>query len=476
MPHREFRRDQVFLLPPSLDDFLPADHPARFVAEFVEDRLSELDIDSLPAAEGRPSYPPALLLCCWLYGFMTKVRSSRALERACTENVAFMWLTGLERPDHNTLWRFYKRYRQAMRPLFQQTVHLAIRMNLVDFALQAVDGTKIAAAAADRRTLRRPALAALREQVETEITALEAENAAEEHDAHGPSWRLPEGLTDRKRLRKQIDAATKQLEAEAARTTVNLTDPDAGTMKGAHGFLTGYNAQAVADSKTGILVGLEVMTNAADQVQLVPMLAEVQATAERLPTELVADTGYYSGANLAAAAGQGVSFFTPVRPPSNPTQDPAWRYHRSHFRYDPLTDTYTCPEDKPLVRVATWYVDDQPLHRYRGQVCDDCPMRAACTQNIRGRELLRHPWDDAVLAHRDRMATAMATARLRVRRQLIEPVFGIIKEQLGLRRFLLRGREGVRAEWLLTGAAYNLRKLYRYGWQPRVQGTLGCPA
>src|ERR1700724_2143314 len=113
MPHREFRRDQVFLLPPALDDFLPVDHPARLVAEFVDGRLPRLGLDAPPAADGRPSYPPALLLCCWLYGFMTRVRTSRKLERACTENVAFMWLTGFQRPDHNTLWRFYKRHRDA---------------------------------------------------------------------------------------------------------------------------------------------------------------------------------------------------------------------------------------------------------------------------------------------------------------------------------------------------------------------------
>lgn len=464
MPHREFRRDQVYLLPPALDDFLPPNHPARYVAAFVADRLPAAGIDPLPAVEGRPSYPPGLLLSCWLYGFMTRVRSSRELERACTENVAFMWLTGVQRPDHNTLWRFYKRYRASMHRLFQQTVHVAVTMGLVDFALQAVDGTKIAAAAADRKTLRRPALEALRRHVETEIADLEAQNAAEA-EAGDPTWWLPEELTDRQRLRERIEAALGRLEAEPARTTVNLTDPDAGLMKGGRGsYLTGFNAQAVADGKTGILVALDVMTNAADQAQLVPMLAALEETARRLPEELVADAGYYSGANVQAAQARGLTYYAPVQPPGQRVNDPAWPYHASHFRYNAATDTYTCPQGELLTYESNRPYRGTRTRLYRGRTCAGCPVRGDCTRDPRGRGLTRYPWEEAVAIHRARMATDTAKTRLRQRRQLIEPAFGLIKEQLGVRRFLLRGLRGVRAEWFLIGAAYNLRKLCRYGW------------
>jgi transposase len=468
MPYRESTpRGQGFLLPPALDDFLPQDHPARFIAEFVDGLdLTRLGLTVAAAAEGRPRYRPGSLLCCWLYGFMTQVRTCRQLERACTENVALMWLTGLERPDHNTLWRFYRDHRTAMRGLFRQTVRLAVGVEMVDFALYAVDGTKIGAAAAHRRTLNRDELAALEERVEASIAALEAQNSAEA--ATDPNWRLPRELKDRRRLRERIQEGLARLEAEPARSTVSLTDLDARTMRGAHGFLTGYNGQAMADGHRGILVAMDVTTGGADSPQLVPMLEEAQEMGERLPEGLVADGGYYSGANVVALEESGVTFFAPVQPPSNATPQPA--YYASQFHYDPTTDAYICPEGKPVPLVYITKRSGQERRVYRGQACATCPVRAACTSNPRGRTIERMPWADAVERHRAQMATAVATERMRQRRTLIEPAFGSLKEHLGLRRFLLRGLQAVQAEWLLAGSAYNLRKLYRYWWQPRRAG------
>jgi transposase len=466
MPYREVTsRDQVFLMPPTLDDFLPDDHPARFVAEFVDGLdLVALKLTVTAAVEGRPRYRPDLLLCCWLFGYMVHIRTSRQLERACTENVAFMWLTGFERPDHNTLWRFYRDRRKAMRKLFKQTVKLAVHMGMVAFALQAVDGTKIKAAAATRRTFTREELVALLVRVDASIDAMEAQNSAEA-EAEEPTWRLPEELRNRGRLRECIRDGLAKLDAEPGRTTVNLTDLDARRMREAHGFVTGYNGQAVADSRCGILVAMEVSTGRADTPRLVPMLIEAEAMGGQLPAEVVADGGYYSGANIAAAETLGVTLFAPVQPPSNATQQPA--YYASQFHYDPRTDTYTCPEGRLVTHVYTTKRSGQERRIYRGQECASCPVRAACTSNPRGRSIERMPWADAVERHRAHMATAVATERMRQRRTLIEPTFGSLKEHFGLRRFLLRGLDGVRAEWLLAGSAYNLRKLYRYWWRPQ---------
>ena len=131
MPFISYSRDQDGLLPPSLGELIPADHPVRFIAEVV-DQLpwDEVGISHLPKSEGKPSYPPQMLLAAWLYGFMTRTRSSRKLEQACRENLPMMWLTGLLHPDHSTLSRFYKQNRQAMRPLFKATVQLAVTSSM----------------------------------------------------------------------------------------------------------------------------------------------------------------------------------------------------------------------------------------------------------------------------------------------------------------------------------------------------------
>ena len=146
MPLRPMGREQMWMLPPTLDELLPLDHPARFVAEFVDalDRedWAELGVKIEGDSMGAPAYHPRALLSVWLYGFMTGVRSCRKLEAACRDQIPYLWLTGWQHPDHNTLWRFYRGHRQAMRKLFERTVRTAVTMKLVDLAVQAVDGTK----------------------------------------------------------------------------------------------------------------------------------------------------------------------------------------------------------------------------------------------------------------------------------------------------------------------------------------------
>ena len=156
MPLRPMNREQIWLLPPTLDELVPPDHPARFVAEFVDalddEGWAELGVAIEGERMGAPAYHPRALLSVWLYGFMTGVRSCRKLETACRDQIPYLWLTGWQRPDHNTLWRYYKRHRESMRHLLKRTVRTAISMDLVDMALQAVDGTKVAANASGDRT------------------------------------------------------------------------------------------------------------------------------------------------------------------------------------------------------------------------------------------------------------------------------------------------------------------------------------
>ncbi len=156
MPLRPVNREQAWLLPPALDELLAQDHPARFVAAFVDglprDTWSEMEIDLAGDPLVAPAYHPRVLLNVWLYGFMTGIRSSRKLEVACREQIPFLWLTGCQHPDHNTLWRFYQTHRQSMRRLLKCTVRVAVEVGLLDLAVQAVDGTKVAANAAGDQT------------------------------------------------------------------------------------------------------------------------------------------------------------------------------------------------------------------------------------------------------------------------------------------------------------------------------------
>ena len=159
MPLRDMDRERIWLLPPSLDELLPLDHPGRFVAEFVDalDKAgwAELGVEIDGDPRGAPAYHPRALLCVWLYGFMTGMRSCRKLEAACRDQIPYLWLTGWQHPDHNTLWRFYKAHRQAMRELFKRTAGTAVAMELVDLAVQGGGRVESGSQRDERQNLRR---------------------------------------------------------------------------------------------------------------------------------------------------------------------------------------------------------------------------------------------------------------------------------------------------------------------------------
>jgi transposase len=246
MPIRPLNREQAWLLPPTLDELLPLDHPARFVAELIDTldsaEWAELDVELDGERTGAPSYHPRGLLSVWVYGFMTGVRTTRKLEKSCLDQVPYLWLMGMQRPDHNTLWRFYRDHRQAMRKLLKKTVKTAVIMGLVTLAVQAVDGSKAAANAATDRTFDAEGLARLLARTDEAIKDLESKNEGGED---GVDDRLPKELATAEALREKIRQAMAQLESEEGLRRINLTDADAKLMKGRQGFLTGYNAQAM---------------------------------------------------------------------------------------------------------------------------------------------------------------------------------------------------------------------------------------
>jgi transposase len=202
---------ESFLFPPSLEDWVREDHPARFIREVVDALdLRELGFRMRDSEEGRPNYAPDLLLKVWLYGYLMRIRSSRGLERACRENVGLIWLTGMNEPDHNTLWRFFSENKKALRNVFKQVVRIALKAKLLGLVLHAVDGTKIIAHASRSGGLHKvnleKALRKLDQSIEEAMGKIETAEVEEQGE-----YRLPEELREKGQLREKIKAALEEM-------------------------------------------------------------------------------------------------------------------------------------------------------------------------------------------------------------------------------------------------------------------------
>lgn len=468
MPVRPLQRDQGWLLPRNLEELLSPEHPARFVGAYVDALALETwaEMGVRPSGEelGAPAYHPRLLLSVWLYGFMTGVRSSRKLETACREQLPYLWLTGLQTPDHNTLWRFYEEHREGMRLLLKHTVRTACAAGLVDLALQAVDGSKVAGSAAKDQIYNAGRLKRLLERTEAAIAGLEAQNRGGEE---APPARLPQELRQKQALAQKVREALARV-SEGER--INLTDPDAVLLKGKDGYIAGYNLQAVVSPLSETAGAGQLITAACasqdrgDHDLLLPMVAAAEANTGVMAQITLADAGYHSGANLAALAERGQTVLMPE------SQERALNkpYHKDGFRQDEDTDSYICPEGQVL-RYSTSRKDDKGgtvrVYRSSPGVCQACPAFGVCTTDqTRGRALAIGPDDALLKRQRVLMATSTAQARYKRRRETIEPTFGIIKEQQRGRRLLLRGLTNAWSEWSLLAVAFNLRTLARV-WQ-----------
>jgi len=451
--------DQIDLLPQCLEDWIPRDHPARFIREFVDAlELGELGFAERQSEEGRPSYAHDLLLKVWLYGYLARIRSTRELERACREHMGLLWLTGRHTPDHNTLWRFFRENRRALREVFRAGVRVAAAQGLIGMVCHAVDGTKIRAVASGRTMEKRKDLEKALAQVEKSIVEMEVAIEKAEKEEAG-EYRLPERLHKAEELRRAIRESLGKMQ-EIARDRRHPHEPEVRVMKCEGRKDPAYNAQAVADAQAGIVVAATAVNAETDHEQLVPMLEEVRANLGGVAEETVGDGQYATVQQLTEAEARGYEVLT--APGSERGAEQRGEYAAANFSYDAEHDEVICPRGARLkfrgmrkkggARAA--------VRAYSCQVYESCPVRELCSRSQEGRRIELSPQRAARERQRAKRDTPLGRARLRQRKAIIEPVFAAIKQALGFRRWTVRGLENVRTQWALLCTVFNLKKMY----------------
>jgi transposase len=443
---RPIDRDTGFLLPPSVDEWLPERHLARFVVEVIDG----LDLRAMSGSyrgSGSASYHPALLLGLLVYGYATGVFSSRKLERASYDSVAFRFIAANEHPDHDTIAAFRRRFLKEIEGLFVQVLLVAREMGVLQLGTVGLDGTKIHANASRHSALSDAHAGKIEAQLKAEVADLMAKAEAADQADVPDGMSIPDELARREeRLRQLAEAratiaarakerfAREQAEHEAkpaareAKTKatgkkpggkppappvagplptdqVNLTDEESRIMPVAGGgFEQCYNAQAAVAADSLLVVAADVVQAAYDKQQLEPMLGKLAALPAELgePETLLADNGYFSAANVAACTAAGIApLIAAGRQPHHPA----------------LSERFAAPPPAP----------DNPT-----------PV--------------------AAMIHR--LQTAEGRKLYALRKHTPEPVFGIIKSVLGFRQFLLRGIDNVRGEWSLVTMAWNMKRMF----------------
>lgn len=442
----DYDQSTLFLLPPSLHDWLPEDHLARFVVEIV----AQLDLSSLKAAyagRGSQPYNPEMLLALLFYGYATGVFSSRKLERSTYDSVAFRFIAANAHPDHDTIAVFRKRFLPQLKALFVQILLIAQQTGVLKLGTVSLDGTKVKANASKHKALSYGHACKLEEQLKAEVAELLRQAEAADQADLPDGMSIPEELSRRTERLKAIADAKAEIERRAAerfaqeqeaydkklaeraekeqqtgkksrgrkpeppepgvksKDQVNLTDDESRLMKkSGGGFEQAYNAQAGVDIESMMIVASHVTQQTNDKREVEPALANLAALPEELGTvnAIITDNGFYSEANVGACEKNKIT--------------PYLAFGRDQHN-QPLMDRFREPLPPP-------------------------------------------PDADAVTRMKHRLRTQAGKKVYAKRKSTVEPVFGIVKAVMGFRQFLLRGFEAVQGEWDLVCIAWNIKRLY----------------
>jgi transposase len=440
---RAWKIDEAQLLPPRVQDYVPKDHLSRLIVSLVRESLDLSGIvGSYASGLGQPPFDPWMMTTLLLHGYASGIYSSRRIARAAVERADFMMIVACDPPDFRTISEFRRRHLKALAALFVQVLKLAEKAGLVKLGHVALDGTKIKANASQHKAMSYDRMKKREAELKAEVDRwLEAAEAAdrEEDKLYGERRgdEMPDWVADKEKRLQKIRAAKAELEAEARASAAaemkarseaeerrkteghkksgrkaapakqepdgkaqrNFTDPESRVLKTKDGYIQGYNAQAAVDGDHQIIVAQTLTNSSSDQAQLAPLLNGIKTNLGRNPDEVSADAGYCSDANLHTIKRRRIDGYIATGRQKHGTSS--------------ATAKKSFPAGSLIAKMST------------------------------------------------KLKRAGYRSRYRLRKQIVEPVFGQIKQARGFRQFLLRGVDNVRAEWTLICIAHNLTKLAR---------------
>ncbi len=394
-----YEPDQAYLLPPNIKDVLGKEHLCFHVHRVVE-ALDVSRFEQAYGAEGRLAYPPRMMLKVWLYAFCLRLTSTRRLEQRVREDLGLRYLAGGLTPDHKTLSEFLRQHRRAINDVFTQVLELARRAGLVRLGHVAIDSTRVSANASRQRVLNGEACEREQRAQDRRQVRRFQQKAMEQDPEQGAGVSVDPG--EQQRLEQQLEQAGQGLQPlpRRGRKQMSVTDPDSRFLRSRKGWVLGYTAD-MAVSDDHFIVATRVTQNATDNASLVPLVDEVEKQCGQRPAKVTADSGFFSGAALHECGRRGIDLYVP---------------------------------------------DPNLTHE----------INTGKTAGGIGRTAIRDPEH---LRLREKLRSLAGRKMYRRRQAVVEPVFGVLKEQRSMGRFQRRGLAAVTTEWMLAAIAYNIARM-----------------
>lgn len=459
---KSIQNDQLFLLPPSIDDFIPEGHLSRVICEIV-DTFDTRKIEEQYSYQGQKSYHPKVLIKLWVYGYATGTLSGRKIASKCETDTAYMYLSSMYRPDFRTINDFRKDNIKIFESYFIEVVKLCRELGMASMGTLALDGTKIRANASAKQMMDKAMYSQWLKKVEGQLVSLSQQadliNSIEESElTENRGDELPKEIRSKEVLKKKIQQAIEELKDRDGER-INMTDKDARPIKSAGQIKPNYNCQG-AVALDGVIVAAYVSNNASDKRQLAPLIDLAEKNTGNQAENILADSGYASYENYEWLEQYRKTAYLPDQEYEYRSQLKEQPYDKSNFIYHLEKDTYTCPQGKELVldRVFFHRTRKQKLRTYKGTQCISCPVRPDCT-STNARQInqdIREPLREKA---RNLLDTPQGKLIYRQRMNMIEPVWGNIKFNKKITMFHLRGLSKVNGEWMLIAIAHNIQKL-----------------
>lgn len=456
-------RNAVLLFPECVEDYISDDNPVRFIDAFVESLdLVELGfMRARPAETGRPAYDPAVLLRLYVYGYLNRVRSSRMLEREAKVNVEVMWLLGKLTPDFKTIADFRKDNLKAIKGVCREFTLVCKKLELFGGDLVAIDGSKFKAVNNRKRNFSEKrltkAIAAIDEKIGGYLAGLDAQDREEAPtvEAAKPSAKELREKIERLRERKEKYQKLKVDLAESGEKQVSLTDPDARSMINHHNATdVCFNVQTAVDAKHKLIVDHETTNDPTDHAHLAEMALRAKETLGVEQLEVVADMGYYDGAEVKQCADAGITTY--IAKPLTSVNKKRGLFTKQDFQYDQEKDCYHCPQGEELTFRYDAIEANRHIRYYATPQCRGCPIKEKCTTSKAGRRITR--WVDEQLLEEMARKVRARPELMKQRQQIVEHPFGTIKRAMNQGYFLMRGLKKVGAEMSLTVLSYNIKR------------------